>query len=292
MARTATRVGAVAALAVATAAVVVAVLVLAGGSDGRPGTSAAGAGAGRASSATGRSSRPAAASLDRDPRDEVRNSRPQPDWKPYAGAVPIFQYHVVGDPRPEEAYPERFVAPADFSAQMDWLQRHGYQAVTLDLVERAWFGGGTLPAKPVVVAFDGVRGALLAHVFPDLSRRGWPGEVVLDAAAPPARDADLTRLLKAGWEPEAQAARPATPPAALERRLGVPVRNFSFGIGAGEAAQRAAVRAAGYTGATVPTPGFASPGDPYRLARVPVFGLSRIDGFVEAIESRGRGAGA
>jgi peptidoglycan/xylan/chitin deacetylase (PgdA/CDA1 family) len=46
------------------------------------------------------------------------------------------------------------VRRADFSHQMDWLDEHGYQAVTLEEVENAWYHGGTLPAKPVVLSFD------------------------------------------------------------------------------------------------------------------------------------------
>ena len=37
---------------------------------------------------------------------------------------------------------------------MRWLALAGYQAVTLDEVMRAWYHGGTLPTRPIVITFD------------------------------------------------------------------------------------------------------------------------------------------
>src|SRR4051794_36413224 len=72
------------------------------------------------------------------------------DWKPHTGPVPILEYHVLGRPKTEVAYPELYVARAAFRKEMDWLDRQGYEVVTLDEVEAAWYRGGTLPARPVV----------------------------------------------------------------------------------------------------------------------------------------------
>jgi hypothetical protein len=66
------------------------------------------------------------------PSGLVRNATPQPGWKPNTGPVPILEYHVLGAPIPSAPYPELFVRRADFSQQMDWLDEHGYQAVTLE----------------------------------------------------------------------------------------------------------------------------------------------------------------
>jgi hypothetical protein len=37
---------------------------------------------------------------------------------------------------------------------MAWLAKSGYEGGTLDQVERAWYHGGTLPAKPILITFD------------------------------------------------------------------------------------------------------------------------------------------
>ncbi|HVD86357.1 MAG TPA: hypothetical protein VNB59_03025, partial [Solirubrobacterales bacterium] len=84
----------------------------------------------------------------------VRNATPQPGWKPYTGPVPILEYHVLGDPDESDEYPELFVSRPDFRQQLEWLDQNGYQAVTLEQVEDAWYRGGNLPPKPVVLSFD------------------------------------------------------------------------------------------------------------------------------------------
>ncbi len=85
---------------------------------------------------------------------EVRNATPQADWKPHLGPVPILEYHVLGSPPEGAPYPELYVGRTDFAKQMDWLEEHGYQAVTLEQVQEAWYHGGKLPPKPIVISFD------------------------------------------------------------------------------------------------------------------------------------------
>src|SRR6478672_5946453 len=68
-------------------------------------------------------------------RGAVRNASPQPDGQPHTGPVPILEYHVLGEPPAGVAYPELYVARPDFRHQLEWLDRHGYQAVTLEQVE-------------------------------------------------------------------------------------------------------------------------------------------------------------
>jgi hypothetical protein len=270
---------AVAVLAVA--AVIVAVLAGQGGGGG-DGTSAGATGP-RSSSPSPSRSGPAPA----------REVEPGPDWAPSHGDVPVFRYHVVGDPRPGQEAPELFVSPADFGAQLDWLEEHGYEAVGLETVEAAWFGGGTLPPHPVVLSFDGVAGELMGTVYPELRRRGWPGVLVLggDAGAPD--PGAVRKLLAAGWELEPEAPRPdAGGRRRLEAEFGVPVRNFAFPQGDSGEGEEGALEAAGYGGATVTGAGFAERDAPFSIPRITVFGLSRVDGFAEAIRSRGEGVGA
>ena len=272
------------ALAALLGAAVAVVLIVVGQRGGGSGSSAGGTGSGR-SARPARGAHPTVAS-----GTEVRNARPQPDWRPYPGPVPILRYHVVGVAGPAEGYSELFVSPVDFRDQMDWLERHGYEAVSLETVQRAWFAGGTLPSKPIVLSFDGVEGELLKVVEPDLRRRGWPGALVLDPEAATKATA-VAGLVATGWELEAEGGDPATSRRSLESRFATPVRNFAFPQGESGAAEGPALKAAGFSGATATGYGFAESRHRFDQPRITVFGLSRIKGFVEALRSRGGGSG-
>jgi peptidoglycan/xylan/chitin deacetylase (PgdA/CDA1 family) len=286
MGRGASRALALVALLGVAAAVAVIVLGQGGGGSGGPGGGAA-SGAATGASCGSRGTRPtvAAGTL-------VRNARPQPDWGPYAGPVPILRYDVVGEASPREAYAELFVPPGDFGDQMDWLAEHGYEAVTLGAVQRAWFAGGTLPSKPVVLTFDGVRGDLVGTVEPELTRRGWPGVLVLDPKGASAKANAVAGLVAIGWELEAGGPDPAVSRRSLAAHFAAPVRNFAFPQGGFDEAKVPALKAAGYRGATVPGYGFAESSDPFDLPQITVFGLSKVQGFAEALRSRGGGVGA
>ncbi len=277
---------AVAALLVGVAVVVV-VLVLAGGKGG--GNSADGGVVTRQ-----RRSRVEPASRAKLPQiAKVRNAKPQPGWGPYSGPVPILRYDVVGAPEPGESFPELFVPPADFRAQLDWLEEGGYEAVGLETVQAAWSGGGRLPAKPIVLSFDGVAGDLLKVAVPELTRRGWPGVLVIDADAPPPDSAAVARLIALGWDLEPSGHDPAAARRFVKSRFPAAARDFAAPSPESSAPPTAAVKAAGFSGATTAAGGgFAEASEPFAMPRITIFGLSGITGFEEAIRSRGQGAGA
>jgi peptidoglycan/xylan/chitin deacetylase (PgdA/CDA1 family) len=84
-------------------------------------------------------------------------------------------YHVIASPPATARFPDLFVDPGTFQAQMSWLARHGYSAVSLNEVNDAWFKDGKLPEKPVVLSFDdGYRGDYV-YARPTLRRLRWPG---------------------------------------------------------------------------------------------------------------------
>src|SRR5581483_4788630 len=130
----------------------------------------------------------------------VKNARPQPSWRPYAGqGVPILVYHDLGTPPAGEAYPGLYVSDSDFEAEMAWLHSAGYQAITLDEMMNAFFHHGTIPAKPIVITFDNgyVPQATLAPQV--MSKYGWPGvlnEITVDHLS----TARLRGLVRIGWE--------------------------------------------------------------------------------------------
>ncbi|HEY0279145.1 MAG TPA: hypothetical protein VGC32_12840 [Solirubrobacterales bacterium] len=222
----------------------------------------------------------------------VRNPKPQPDWRAYSGGVPILRYDVVGSPPPNTSELELFVSPADFREQMSWLDAHGYEAVGLETVERAWFSGGTLPAKPIVLSFDGVRGRLLGVVVPELRRRGWPGDLVVDTEALPLRFAAIGGLLALGWNVEPSGREPAAARHLLRSRLPTPAKNFAFPSAAAADSGTSLVEAAGFAGATVNGGGFAKSSRRFAMPRITIFNESAVGGFAEAIRSHGEGVGA
>ncbi|MGN6201023.1 MAG: polysaccharide deacetylase family protein [Solirubrobacterales bacterium] len=228
----------------------------------------------------------------------VRNATPQPDWQPYSGPVPILEYHVLGRPQTEVPYPDLYVPRASFRKQMDWLDQQGFQAVTLEQVEEAWYHGGTLPSKPMVISFDDGYRPQYTFALPTLREHGWPGVLNLKAEGSDLYTSNVEAMLEAGWElaahtinhsdlttleGEALEEEVAGSREILRREYGVPVKNFCYPAGRFDEATIAAVEAAGYTGATTEIPGWATKEHPYELARIEVLGSWTVGDLAEAM---------
>ena len=224
----------------------------------------------------------------------VRNATPQPDWEPHTGPVPILEYHVLGAPAADAPYPELYVSRPDFRRQMDWLDRHGYQAVTLEQVEDAWYHGATLPTRPVVVSFDDGYRPQFTYALPELRKHGWPGVLNLKAEGSDLYQSNVRAMLDAGWELaahtidhsdlttlDATALKRETAGARriLRREYGVPVKDFCYPAGRFDPTVIAAVEAAGYVTATTEIPGEASREAPYELARFEILGSTGVAGL-------------
>jgi peptidoglycan/xylan/chitin deacetylase (PgdA/CDA1 family) len=221
--------------------------------------------------------------------------------------VPILMYHVLSPAPANAPYPELYVAPADFRAQVAWLAAHGYRAVTLQRVLDAWRGAATLPAKPVVLTFDDGYLSDVRTALPVLKARHWPGVLNLEVAnLKPVwgiRPPGVRKLLAAGWELDAHtlthpdlthvdAARlreeVTGSRTAIRKMFRVPVNFFCYPAGRYDPVVVAAVQQAGYLGATTTNYGLARPGDLFTLARVRVNGSDRVKGFaakLTALES-------
>jgi peptidoglycan/xylan/chitin deacetylase (PgdA/CDA1 family) len=218
--------------------------------------------------------------------------------------VPILMYHVIADAPAGAAYPDLFVRPTDFAAQMSWLATHGYHAVTLRQVYDYWLRGTPLPTRPIVLSFDD--GTLGQHTraMPVLRRLHWPGVLNLKVNALKSRYTmpawRVRELLAAGWELDAHT---ITHPdltrvddaqlwrevhgsrTALQREFHVRVDFFCYPSGRYDARVVAAVRRAGYLGATTTNDGLARPRDIYTLSRIRINGSDRLAGFAGKLES-------
>jgi peptidoglycan/xylan/chitin deacetylase (PgdA/CDA1 family) len=207
--------------------------------------------------------------------------------------VPILMYHVINPPPSGAPFPGLYVPAPEFAEQMRSLSSAGFHAVTQDELWAAWREGPPLPPHPVVLTFDNGYSSQYTNALPVLRRLGWLGVENIQLTGLPPSQGGLSReqvrgLVAASWELDTQGFSHADlvtlDPAALHwqvavarsevRRLyGVPVNWFCYPSGHYDAAVIAAVRAAGYRGATTVVPGWARPGeDPLRLPRLRVLG--------------------
>jgi peptidoglycan/xylan/chitin deacetylase (PgdA/CDA1 family) len=230
---------------------------------------------------------------------QEKRAKPKPTIvHPHNRPVPILEYHVIGDAPASAPYPELYVSRSDFAAQVAWLHRQRYTAVSLRRVADYWHRGYALPPRPVVLTFDdGYRGDY-TNARPLLRRYRWPG--VLNLAVQNALDRKLTipqlrALVASGWEIDAHTLthRDLTTLGGadlrhevggsrrwIRRRLGVPVDFFCYPSGRYDAAVLAAVRAAGFVGATTEQQGYASPRDGLlTLDRIRVNGSDGLAGL-------------
>lgn len=222
---------------------------------------------------------------------EVRNATRQPNWRPHTGPVPILEYHVLGAAPADAPYPDLYIRRPVFHRQMDWLDEHGYEAVTLDQVEAAWYRGGTLPPKPVVISFDDGYRPQFTYALPELRRHGWAGVLNLKAEGSDLYQSNVEAMIAAGWElaahtihhldlTELDAAQLKEEVAGsrkiLQREYGVPVDNFCYPAGQFDETVIEAVEVAGYVGATTEIHGYAARESPYELARFEILGSGGV----------------
>jgi peptidoglycan/xylan/chitin deacetylase (PgdA/CDA1 family) len=214
--------------------------------------------------------------------------------------VPILEYHVLGAPPADAPYPDLYVPRADFSREMDWLDQNGFQAVTLDQVEDAWWRGGTLPAKPVVLSFDDGYRPQFTFALPVLRRLGWAGLLNLKAEGSDLYESNVEAMIAAGWQLASHTIdhsdlttlsgaslvrEVAESRQILRREYGVPVKSFCYPAGRFDTETIAAVEAAGYTTATTEIPGYSSREHPYELARLEVLGSAGVEGMAGLLRS-------
>ena len=213
-------------------------------------------------------------------------------------------YHVIAPPPAGAAFPTLFVDPKDFAEQMHWLAAHDFHAVTLHQVYDYWLGTATLPSHPIVLTFDDGTMGQATRALPVLRSLRWPGVLNLKLAAlksyrtlPAWR---VRTMLAAGWELDSHT---ITHPdltrlddnelwhqlhdsrVELQREFHVPVDFFCYPAGRYDQHVVAAVREAGYLGATTTHYGLARPQDIYTLSRIRIDGTDHLTGFVSKLSN-------
>jgi peptidoglycan/xylan/chitin deacetylase (PgdA/CDA1 family) len=214
---------------------------------------------------------------------------------PGTASIPILVYHVINTQPAGSSASSALYVPADqFAAQMQAIKAAGWHAVTLNQVEAYWTRGASLGrGKPIVLTFDNGYASHYTNALPVLKKLGWAGVEDLQLTGLPPSEGGLTDtqirgLIAAGWELDTQGLSHtnlttlsatqlsedmATARQMLRSRYGVPARWFSYPAGDYNDTVVAAVRSAGYVGATTVNPGWGRPRqDRFRLPRLVVPG--------------------
>jgi len=217
--------------------------------------------------------------------------------------VPILMYHVIAAPPAGVAFPDLFVRPSDFTAQMDWLAQEGFHAVTLHQVYEYWHAGGALPHRPIVLSFDDGYLSQATKALPVLRRLHWAGVLNLKVNAVQKYNLPFWRvraLIAAGWEIDAHTITHPDLTKVDDRRLWdevhgsrvdlrhmfhVPVDFFCYPSGRYNAHVIDAVRRAGYLAATTTIYGLARPASTYTLNRVRINGSDGLLGFEHKLQA-------
>jgi peptidoglycan/xylan/chitin deacetylase (PgdA/CDA1 family) len=225
---------------------------------------------------------------------------------PHDAPIPILMYHVVTAPPPGAAYPELWVPWPSFVQQMLALKRAGYHGITLGQAWDYWHKGIAVPPKPVVISFDDGYLSQYRTALPVLRAHHWPGVLNLELRNTEpvwgTRPGEVRAMIRAGWEIDSHTLthpdlttldatrlreEVAGSRAELRRRFGVPANFFCYPSGRFDDAVVAAVKQAGYLGATTTSYGLARPQDLYTLARVRVDGGAGARGLAAQLESFG-----
>lgn len=202
-------------------------------------------------------------------------------------------YHSIGSPDQSLS-----VAPSEFQAEVAWLHRAGFHAVTLQRWWDSWHGGSALPERPVVISLDDGFANWYTNALPILRAYRWPADIELIAGHYGASDVTphmLSALVgRYGWELDSHT---MTHPHLAEvsnrelrrevagsrhffQRLGYQVNFFCYPFGQYDGRVVAAVKAAGYLAATTVIPGVASSADNrYLLPRISVPGGLGVAGL-------------
>jgi peptidoglycan/xylan/chitin deacetylase (PgdA/CDA1 family) len=230
---------------------------------------------------------------------------------PHHDPVPILMYHVISSPQPGAPYPGLYTPTDVFRAQMRALAQRGYHGVTLAQVDRYWRRGYALPRRPVVVSFDDGYLSHYTHALPVLRRLGWPGVLNLEVHNAVTKGdlsiREVRALVGAGWEvdshtvdhPDLTTLSPdrlryelEASRAFIRRHFGVPADYFCYPAGRFDSGVVAAVRAAGYLGATTTQPGLATPSLRFTQPRIRVEGQDGVSGLLAKLAHPATAAGS
>lgn len=224
-------------------------------------------------------------------------------------SVPILMYHRIDTLLPGLPTITRrlTVDPADFAAQMRWLDKHGYRTVSQLQLYRALVLGRPLPAKPVLVTFDDGYRDVLSKALPVLKRLRmqatayvitgrisngdtsfltWGRLKALERNGIEIGSHTVDHLELPGLSDAAARRQLVLSRRALERHLGHPVQWFAYPAGAFDPRTVSLVRSAGYVLAVTTRPGATQDARlPLELHRFEVLDSTGVRGLASLLGS-------
>jgi peptidoglycan/xylan/chitin deacetylase (PgdA/CDA1 family) len=216
-------------------------------------------------------------------------------------------YHRIEEPPPgADVYRQDLsVTPANFRAQLRYLQQEGYEAITLNDLALHLTVGEPLPRKPVIFTFDDGYADAYTHAFPLLQRFGFVGTFFLVTAPIDAQNPDflswdeVEKMHAAGmrFEPHSYdhpdmrnrgfdfvVFQVLAPKEAIEARTGETCRFFAYPSGRYDQFVIDVLRSAHYWGAVLTAQGATHMGDDmFTLKRIRVHGGEDLDRFVRML---------
>ncbi|MDA8223357.1 polysaccharide deacetylase family protein [Desulfosporosinus sp.] len=214
--------------------------------------------------------------------------------------VPVLYYHSV---MLEEGNEVR-MPPDQFEAQMAYLQEKGYESVTLDQLYHAFYKGGVLPQKPIVITFDDGYEDNYATAFPIVKKYGFTAAVFMVSSYIGGEGfmswPQLRELLANGWEIEGHTVNHPylsqvdktivlnelmNSKETLEKGLGKAVGFFAYPYGDLNADVAQAVKQTGYLMAFTTDRGWADLNlDEWHLQRVYCFANMGLNEFARRLQ--------
>ena len=94
-----------------------------------------------------------------------------------SSVVATLSYHKIGNPPLDGWLTWNYISAAEFSSQLEWFHKRGWQFLSAAALLDALNGKSALPEKSVLITFDDAYESLLENALPILKRFSAPAAV-------------------------------------------------------------------------------------------------------------------
>ncbi|MDH3924681.1 MAG: polysaccharide deacetylase family protein [Xanthomonadales bacterium] len=229
--------------------------------------------------------------------------------------IPVLMYHRVANDGPDSLAPYR-ITPKLFEQQLAYLQRYGYNGLTVGEYFDAWMNSTrqSVPGKPIVLTFDDAYLDFYENAWPLLRKYGFKATVFVPVDyvgghadwdrefGEPAKIMNWDqiielhtqgvkfgshscchkRLLELSEEQVFEDTKKSKE--ILEQKLGIEIVDYCYPFAAASEQIQQVVASVGYKSAVGGTGG--DPADrqnPFYIPRIEIFGDDKMDDFIEKL---------